>query len=106
MRFLACVRLSLLSIFAAASSFGQEVPLVYDVEHTGAKYPKPVLPDISKLPTVHPLTDPFEWSDGRGRVTSFESWSRRRAEIKAEIEHYEIGPKPDRPEDILSLIHI
>ena len=40
------------------------------------------------------------WSDGKGRVAKFDEWSRRRAEIKAEIEHYEIGRKPTRPADL------
>lgn len=81
------------------NSIGQR-PLVYSVENTGAKFALPVLPTLANLPTVEPLTDPFMWSDGKGRVTKFEEWSRRRAEIKAEIEHYEIGKKPDRPEKI------
>lgn len=92
--------LLLVNTFVAADSFVREIPLVYDVENTGAGFPKPVLPSISELPTVNPLTDPFEWSDGSGRDTGFANWSHRRAEIKAEIEHYEIGPKPARPEDI------
>ncbi len=75
-------------------------PLVHAVENTGAKFPPPPLPVKVELPAVEPLTDPFLWSDGSGRVTRFEEWSRRRAEIKAEIEHYEIGKKPDRPEEI------
>ena len=90
----------LLNAFVVSHSFAREIPLVYDVENTGANFPKPVLPSISKLPTIYPLTDPFEWSDRSGRDTRFTSWSRRRAEIKAEIEHYEIGPKPVRPQDI------
>ncbi|MCA9057864.1 MAG: hypothetical protein KDA85_05175, partial [Planctomycetaceae bacterium] len=49
---------------------------------------------------MRPLPDPFAWSDGSGRSTRFADWSRRRAEIKAEIEHYGIGIKPPRPEDI------
>jgi hypothetical protein len=84
----------------AAVSFAQEIPLVYDVEHTGAGFAKPVLPAFDELPIVRPLPDPFEWSDGSGRSTDFGDWSRRRAEIKAEIEHYGIGEKPPRPEDI------
>lgn len=75
-------------------------PLVYEVEFTGADHPVPVFPDFSELPEVGALTDPFEWSDGSGRDTSFSSWTRRRAEIKAEIEKYEIGPKPGRPDSI------
>lgn len=75
-------------------------PLVYAVEHTGASFPAPALPALEDLSAVAPLTDPFLWSDGSGRVAGFDAWSRRRAEIKAEIEHYEIGRKPARPEDI------
>ncbi len=83
-----------------AGSLAQEVPLVYHVEHTGASFPLPVLPAFEDLPIVRPLTDPFAWSDGSGRSTDFSDWSHRRAEIKAEIEHYGIGLKPPRPEDI------
>jgi hypothetical protein len=75
-------------------------PLVYNVEHTGDSFPYPVLPELNDLPDVRPLTDPFEWSDGSGRSTAFKDWARRRAEIKAEIEQYEIGEKPSRPETI------
>ncbi|WP_167607938.1 hypothetical protein [Maribellus sediminis] len=72
----------------------QEIPLVYEKENRGADFQKPVLPDIEELPVVEGLTDPFEWSDGSGRSTKFGDWSRRRNEIAAEIQHYEIGPKP------------
>lgn len=75
-------------------------PFVYAIENTGALFPAPPLPLIADLPSVSPLTDPFMWSDGSGRVNKFDEWSRRRAEIKAEIEHYEIGEKPVRPEEI------
>ncbi len=75
-------------------------PLAYDVEHTGADFAPPPLPDFDALESVGPLPDPFLWSDGSGRVATFDEWSRRRAEIKAEMEHYEIGKKPGRPEDI------
>ncbi|MHC4519359.1 MAG: glucuronyl esterase domain-containing protein, partial [Planctomycetota bacterium] len=92
--------LLLANTFAIASPSVPVIPLVYDVENTGVGLPQPVLPSVGELPTIHPLTDPFAWSDGSGRDTSFASWSRRRAEIKTEIEHYEIGPKPVRPEDI------
>jgi hypothetical protein len=85
---------------AAVDADAQEVPRVYDVEHTGANFPEPVLPVFEKLPIVRPLPDPFAWSDGSGRSTEFKDWGRRRAEIKAEIEHYGIGKKPSRPKDI------
>lgn len=85
---------------AAADAAGQEVPLVYDVEHTGQGLDAPVLPEIAELPAVPTLPDPFAWSDGSGRSTAFGDWRRRRAEIKAEIEHYAIGEKPARPAEI------
>ena len=77
-----------------------ERPLVYAIEHTGASFPAPPLPGIADLPTIAPLTDPFMWSNGNGRVTKFDEWSNRRAEIKGEFEHYEIGKKPPRPDEI------
>jgi len=90
----------LLIIFFTPGSFAQDLPLVYDVENTGADFPKPVLPTLSNLPVVEPLTDPFEWSDGSGRSTNFSDWSHRRAEIAEEFQNYEIGDKPDRPDTI------
>jgi hypothetical protein len=92
--------LLLLNIFVVVNSFAQEVPFVYDVENTGADCPAPPLPAFADLPTINPLTDPFEWSDGSGRDTSFVNWRCRRTEIAAEIEHYEIGEKPVRPDSI------
>lgn len=78
-------------------AMAQSLPLVYEVENTGINNPSPLLPDINELPTVPLLTDPFQWSDGSGRSTRFSDWSRRRAEIAKEIEHYEIGTKPTVP---------
>lgn len=77
-----------------------QIPLVYDEENTGARYAPPPLPALSELPVVDPLPDPFMWSDNSGRSTNFKDWARRRNEIKKEIEHYEIGTKPVRPENI------
>jgi len=74
-------------------------PLVYDAENTGSNYPAPAFPSFDQLPIVRPLPDPFVFiRNGRhepDRDTRFSSWERRRNEIKAEIEEYEIGPKPD-----------
>ncbi len=78
----------------------KQIPLVFSIENTGANLPKPPLPSVDELPAVKPLPDPFVWADGSGRDTTFKSWERHRAEYKAEIEHYEIGVKPDRPKDI------
>lgn len=87
---------------ASVSSAGapDSIPLVYGVENTGGNMINSTLPALADLPNILPLTDPFEWSDGSGRSTQFDDWKRRRAEIKAEIEHYEIGTKPKRPEAI------
>jgi hypothetical protein len=63
-------------------------PLVYSVEHTGAGFPKPVMPTIDKLPVQKNLPDALEG------VASFKDWTRRRSEIAAMIQHYGIGEKP------------
>lgn len=80
--------------FFCAGAFAQDIPLVYSVENTAAANPDPVFPTFSELPKCEPLTDPFAFSDGSGRATTFDQWSKRRGEIKREIEHYEIGTKP------------
>jgi hypothetical protein len=71
------------------------LPLVYGVENTGAHFPTPVFPTFAQLPIIRPLPDPFASFDRSPREPSFESWERKRNEIKAAIENYEIGPKPD-----------
>lgn len=96
-----CFSLSLSLEFADAATL-KSPPRVHQVEHTGSSFPPPPLPDLYNLPKILPLTDPLEWSDGSGRLSKFEDWSRRRAEIKAELEHYEIGTKPNRPENLLA----
>jgi len=90
----------LLIVSSSLSLSAQKIPFVYGVENTGAKFTKAALPTLEQLPVIEPLTDPFAWSDGKGRSAKFKNWSHRRAEIGAEIEHYEIGKKPDRPDTI------
>jgi hypothetical protein len=90
MRFIwTVVMFFLLSSLAAA-----QIPYVYNVENTGASYPAPPLPTLANCPTIPLLPDPFAWGDGSGRSTAFSDWSHHRAEFKAYIENYEIGPKP------------
>ena len=61
--------LLLLNALTVTALLARTIPLVYDVENTGAAFPPPVLPSISELPTIHPLTDPFRWSDGSNRTS-------------------------------------
>ena len=42
-----------------------EVPLVYEVENTGADCPEPPLPSFNELPIIEALPDPFMWSPAR-----------------------------------------
>jgi hypothetical protein len=80
---------------AQLSTFGDStVPVVYSVENTGASFAAPTFPSFAQLPIIRPLPDPFLFANGT-RDTAFSSWERRRNEIKAAIETYEIGPKPD-----------
>jgi hypothetical protein len=74
-------------------------PLVYSVENTGTNYPAPPLPTLGNLPLIQPLPDPFAWAadplnSGGTRSTNFVDWEHHRNEIAAQIENYEIGPKP------------
>src|SRR5262249_20687470 len=67
----------------------RNLPLVYDVENTGANFPTPVFPTFAQFPIIRPLPDPFVFfgesprHDESRRDTSFASWERRRNEIKA-----------------------
>lgn len=91
--------LYLFFLMAGIAVYGQGVPpLVYDMENTGVDCTAPPLPTVNELPIVKPLPDPFMWSDGSGRDTTFEAWTKRRNEIKLEVENYEIGPKPPKPD--------
>ena len=90
----------LVNALVAAYSFAQTMPLVYDVENTGADCPKPPLPPFSQHPIIQALPDPFAWADGRGRMSYYSDWRIRRSEIGAQIQNYEIGQKPPRPDSI------
>lgn len=93
MRMKVSLLLLLVNALVVVNSFAIGIPFVYDVENTGIDCTKPPLPTFEELPVVKPLTDPFEWSDGSGRDTTIEAWTRRRAEIAEEFQQYEIGPK-------------
>ena len=75
----------------------QNLPLVFDVENTGANIATTV-PTFNQSPSNLILPDPFRSFNGNIDVT-FAGWERHRAEVKAAIETDEIGPKPS-PSDL------
>ncbi|HEX2957172.1 MAG TPA: hypothetical protein VHO70_10075, partial [Chitinispirillaceae bacterium] len=78
-----------------------EMPLVYNEEFTGKNCPKPALvDDPTTLPSITHLPDPFLMTDGTTRMTTREQWKCRRAEIKAILEKYDTGIKPDKPDKV------
>jgi hypothetical protein len=91
-----------LGAFAPASF--ADIPYVYDAENTGAHFPAPSFPSYEWLPIVRPLPDAFRFFDGT-RDESFAAWERRRNEIKASIEQWEIGPKPDTSDLLISAVY-
>lgn len=84
----------LLAVGYGLFAHSQQLPLVYQQEHTGSHFAAPMMPGFDQLPEQRNLPDPLEWSDGQGRVSKFSDWARRRSEIAAEIQHYGIGKKP------------
>ncbi len=74
---------------------GDEIPLVYSEENTGASYALAQEYPASGLETpVMELPDPLAWASGKGRVKDFNQWERRRNEIFSQIQFYETGTKP------------
>lgn len=100
MRIRIILNMLFISSLLCVNLFAQSLPLVYDVENTNANYPKPPLPTLDQLPSFKALPDPFAWADGRGRISSIYDWQYRRAEIGTQIQNYEIGTKPPRPDSI------
>lgn len=78
----------------------QNMPLVYDVENTCTECIAPELLHFDDLPEIPHLPNPFRWADGRGTITNFGDWKYRRAEIGTYLQHYGIGEKPNRPEEV------
>lgn len=70
-------------------------PLVYDVENTAAGNAEPPYPTADESPVIEKLPNPFAWADGSGTLTDFKDWAKRRGEIAKQIQHYEIGTKPE-----------
>jgi len=71
------------------------LPLVYDVENTGARYKAPKMKTIDELPIIRQLPDALEG------VKNFKGWAKRRSHISQMIQHYGIGTKPAvKPEQV------
>jgi hypothetical protein len=68
-------------------------PVFGTVEDSGAACPRPPLPAPNTLPNIAGHPDPFLMANGT-RITTKAEWTCRRAEIKAQVEEYESGPKP------------
>ena len=79
--------------FILASCGTEEIPLVFSRENTSDKYEVPAMPALEELPVVETLPDPLQFEDGRP-VRRYSQWERRRAEILAQLQHYEVGFKP------------
>ena len=82
------------------ASAQEKWPLVYNVENAGADCPVPYMPILEKLPLVKNLPDPFEWADSTGRIKYYSDWRIRREQVGSQIQYFEIGEKPPRPDTI------
>lgn len=87
--------------FLSASCGVREIPLVFDCENTAAQYEVAEMPALDELPVVQTLPDPLAFEDGK-KVKKYSQWERRRAEILAQLQHYEVGFKPQTPKDAVS----
>ena len=83
-------------------SQGNDVPLVFASENTASSYDAPELPSLDELEVVETLPDPFLFADGRREVRRYGQWEKRRAEILAQLQYYEVGFKPETPREAVS----
>lgn len=74
---------------------------MFDCENTAAQYVVAEMPALDELPVVQTLPDPLAFEDGK-KVKKYSQWERRRAEILAQLQHYEVGFKPQTPKDAVS----
>lgn len=68
-------------------------------DSTAASLVKLPMPEVADLPARPELPDVFTMLDGT-KVTSREQWQQRRAELKAVLEHYELGHAPPPPGNV------
>jgi len=91
---------SAIILAAGISAACSDIPLVFDKENTAAEYAAPEMPPLEELEALETLPDPLEFEDG-GRVKKYSQWERRRAEILAQLQHYEVGFKPETPRECI-----
>ncbi len=91
---------SAIILAAGISAACSDIPLVFDKENTAAEFEAPAMPPLEELEALETLPDPLEFEDG-GRVKKYSQWERRRAEILAQLQHYEVGFKPETPRDCI-----
>ena len=78
---------------AADSMMPDDLPPVGTVEDSGEACSIPSLPSADALIPYATHHDPFVMLDG-SRIMTKAQWRCRRAEIKAQVQEYESGPKP------------
>lgn len=76
----------------------KDIPLVYDQENTASVYPAPEMPAFADCPVQEELPDPLTFCNGKP-VKNFAQWEKRRAEILALLQNYEVGTKPVVPRE-------
>ncbi len=88
--------LSLLSLACSQQLMAQknQLPLVFSVENTGAKFAEPKYGTADQMPDIATLPNPFLFADGKKEAKNLNQWQQRRSEIAHQIQHYEIGTKP------------
>ena len=87
---------------ALAACSTPEAPISFAEENTAAAYAVPALPSFDELPVLETLPDPLAFADGSGRALKLRDWERRRAEILAQLQFYEVGTKPATPKECVS----
>ena len=92
--------IAIVALMAAACT-SQVPPMHYGSENTAAELAAPEMPAFEQLPEIPALPDPFTFADG-SKLRNFSQWERRRAEIMAQIQHYEIGVKPATPKECVT----
>lgn len=93
--------ITLLALAALAAACNVDIPKVYDQENTSEGYAIPEMPAFDRLPALETLPDPLTFADVK-KVRNFSQWEKRRAEIIAQLQHYEIGVKPQTPRECVS----